>query len=129
VVEGIEIVSCLIQTFETPAIKLAGEGFELALHEVQGHNISNEELFVVDLPCPTVRLREMKTTNGIMMTAISEMRSGTHMKTGKESANLPSRRVSVVVDQQSEGGGYGYEQGGVEKCGLLFENNKYTRFT
>lgn len=82
-VEGVEIIARLMQTFETPAIKLAGEGFILALHEVQGHNISNEEFFVVDLPCPTVRLREMKT-NGIMTMAISKemrMRSGKHMKT------------------------------------------------
>lgn len=54
---GVEIIPRLVQTFEPPAIKLPREGFVLTLHKVFGHDVLNEELFVVNLPCPTVRLQ------------------------------------------------------------------------
>ena len=55
-VECIEIIAGLMQTLETPAIELTGEGFVLALDKVFGYNVLNEELLVVNLPCPTVWL-------------------------------------------------------------------------
>ena len=46
----VEIVSRLMQSFEAPAIELAREGFILALDEVFGYHVADEELLVVDLP-------------------------------------------------------------------------------
>ena len=57
-VECVEIVPRLMQALESPAVELTGEGFELALHKVFGHDVLNEELLVVNLPCPAVRLSE-----------------------------------------------------------------------
>ena len=65
-VECVEIVPRLMQALESPAIELTGEGFELALHKVFGHDVSNKELLVVNLPCPAVRLsgKEAKMKRG-----------------------------------------------------------------
>lgn len=60
VVVGVEIVARLMQTFEAPTIELASEGLILALHEVFGHNVSNQKIFIVDLPCPAMRLRHCR---------------------------------------------------------------------
>ena len=61
VVVGVEIVARLMQTFEAPAIELASEGLILALHEVFGHNVSNQKIFIVDLPCSAMRLYKSDT--------------------------------------------------------------------
>jgi hypothetical protein len=45
-----------MQLLESPTIKLAREGFILALAKEVGHNLTNEEILVMDLPCPTMRL-------------------------------------------------------------------------
>ena len=60
VVVGVEIVARLMQTFEAPTIELACEGLILALHEVFGHNVSNQKIFIVDLPCSAMRLRHCR---------------------------------------------------------------------
>jgi len=54
VVVRVEVVSRLVQPFETPAIQLARERFVLALDEVFGHYLTHEEVFIVDLPCAAV---------------------------------------------------------------------------
>lgn len=56
VVVGIEIVPRLMQSFEAPSIQLPREGLIFALYKVFGHNVSNQKLLVVDLPCPAVWL-------------------------------------------------------------------------
>ena len=56
VVVGIEIIARLVQFLESPAINLAIERFILALSEVLGHRLANEEILVVDLPCPSMWL-------------------------------------------------------------------------
>jgi hypothetical protein len=52
----IVIIPRLMQLLESPAIKLAREGFILALAKEVGYNLTNEEVLVMDLPCPTMRL-------------------------------------------------------------------------
>ena len=52
----VEIIPGLLKTLETPAIKLARERFIFALGKELGCHLANEELLVVDLPCPTMRL-------------------------------------------------------------------------
>jgi len=53
---GVEIIARLMQTFEAPTIQLASKGLIFALHEVFGHNVSNQQIFVVDFPCSSVWL-------------------------------------------------------------------------
>lgn len=52
----VEIVTGLLKTLEAPAIELARERFIFALGKELGRHLANEELLVVDLPCPTMRL-------------------------------------------------------------------------
>jgi len=66
VVVCVEIVTGLLKTLETPAIKLARERFIFALGKELGCHLANEELLIVDLPCPTMRLSNadaMKTVD------------------------------------------------------------------
>jgi hypothetical protein len=53
-----------MQLLESPTIKLAREGFILALAKEVGHNLTNEEILVMDLPCPTMRLRDKERKRG-----------------------------------------------------------------
>lgn len=53
---GVEIIARLMQTFEAPTIQLAREGLVFALHEVFGHNVSNQKILVVNFPRPAVWL-------------------------------------------------------------------------
>ena len=53
---GVEVIARLMQTFEAPTIQLASKGLVFALHEVFGHNVSNQQIFVVDFPCSSVWL-------------------------------------------------------------------------
>ena len=62
----VEIISGLLKTFEAPAIELTRERFIFALGKELGCRLANEELLVVDLPCPTMRLSNadaMKTVD------------------------------------------------------------------
>ena len=59
-VVSVEIIPRLMQLLESPAVKLAREGFILGLAKELGHNLADEELLVVNLPCPTMRLRRHK---------------------------------------------------------------------
>ena len=52
----VEIISGLMKTFESPAIELTRERFIFALGKELGCHLANEELFIVDLPCPSMRL-------------------------------------------------------------------------
>ena len=45
-----------METFEAPAIKLARERFKFAMGKERGYHLTNEELLIVDLPSPTMRL-------------------------------------------------------------------------
>ena len=54
-IECVVVVSRLMQTYEAPAIELAGERLVLGLNEVFRNHFINEELLVVDLPCPAMR--------------------------------------------------------------------------
>ena len=62
VVIGVEVISGLTETFEAPPTTLAREGFILALAKKVWHNLTNEEVLVMDLPCPTIRLQTKKRT-------------------------------------------------------------------
>ena len=53
---GVVIIARLMESFEAPTVELAGERFVLALDEVGGDDVTDEELLVVDLPRPTMRL-------------------------------------------------------------------------
>ncbi len=45
-----------MESFEAPVIKLACERFKFALGKERGYHRTNEELFIVDLPRPTMQL-------------------------------------------------------------------------
>ena len=51
-----------MQLLESPTIDLTREGFILALAKEVRHNLTNEEILVMDLPCPTMRLQTKKRT-------------------------------------------------------------------
>ena len=56
----VEIISGLIETFETPPINLARERFKFALGKEFGRDLANKELLIMDLPCPAMRLSLQK---------------------------------------------------------------------
>jgi hypothetical protein len=57
-----------MQLLESPTIDLTREGFILALAKEVGHNLTNEEVLVMDLPCPTMRLcRQSRGSEGEKM--------------------------------------------------------------
>ena len=54
-----------MQLLESPTIDLTREGFILTLAKEVGHNLTNEEVLVMDLPCPTMRLcRQSRGSEG-----------------------------------------------------------------
>ena len=56
VIVRVEIIAGLSKTFEAPSIELARERSIFALGKELGRHLANKELFVVDPPCPTMRL-------------------------------------------------------------------------
>jgi hypothetical protein len=47
-----------MQLLESPTIELTSEGFILALAKEVRHNLTHEEVLVMDLPCPTMWLAD-----------------------------------------------------------------------
>jgi hypothetical protein len=60
VVTRVEVISGLMETFESPPTTLAREGFKFSVGEILGHHLTNKKLPIVDLPCSTMRLQMIR---------------------------------------------------------------------
>jgi len=69
---GVEIIARLMQTFEAPTIQLASKGLVFALHEVFGHNVSNQKILVVNFPRPAMWLLRRYGSNKLAMATTDE---------------------------------------------------------